>query len=509
MKAIIYSLVIGALLITSCSKDDLNQEPISSATTSSFFQTNNDFIQGSNAVYASLRAYPDRLLNLSETRSDNLYAVSDGGVRDWEGINSFQKTIAGNPYVSEAWTANFNGIFRANVLLQNLEERSNILTDPILPTRLKAEARFLRAFFYFDLLRYFGEVPLITKPVLAAEALTIPRSPVSEVYDLIISDLKFAADSLPATFGTAASKTVYLNSDRGRATKFAAKGLLALVHMTRSGPTYNLEGPGLGLNEWSLALPLLNEVLAAPQYSFVSNYANIFSYTNENNPEVIFDIQYSTGFNPIVGATFPWVLVPDTYFQSQGKAVQGGLTIRPVASNLVNSYAANDVRKAFNIYTAGYTFNNQSESRPFIKKYVDITRVPANRTDWPINFIVLRYTDIMMLKAECILRGAPGSQLEVDAIVNQVRNRAGLTLPLVNVTLPQLMEERRREFAGEGLRWHDLVRSGLVTTVIPAWMNAEDTAKQMQTFVPEYIIYPVPQSELDAAPGLYQQNKGY
>jgi starch-binding outer membrane protein, SusD/RagB family len=487
------------LALSSCTKD-LNQVPISSSTTETFYTQPNDFIQGSNAVYNALRAYPDRQLNLSETRSDNLYAVSDGGVRDWEGINSFHKTIAGNVYVAEAWSANFNGVYKANVLLEQLKKNGSIITDAALKARLEAEAKFLRAFFYFDLVRWFGKLPIVDHPLTATEALGLPRSPVSDVYTLIVADLQFAAANLP---------DVYAAADKGRATKYAAKGLLALVYMTRSGPAYAIDGPGLGVNEWSQALSLLNEIIASNKYSFSASYSNIFSFTNENNAEVVFDVQFITGSNPVLGATFPWVLVPDNWFLSLGKAVQGGLTIRPVSANLLNAYAAADTRKAFSIQT-GFTYNGVAETRSFFKKYVDLTKVPANRLDWPINFIVQRYTDILMLKAECILHSATGgTQAEVDAIVNQVRVRAGLPGTLVNVTLAQLLDERRKEFAGEGSRWHDLVRNGLVETTMAAWIPVEDVQHQMQPFTKNYIIYPVPQAELDAKIGLYSQNAGY
>ncbi|QHV95029.1 RagB/SusD family nutrient uptake outer membrane protein [Spirosoma endbachense] len=495
------ALYIVALLavLASCT-GDLNQVPISSATTSTFYSQTNDFLQASNAIYSDLRGYPDRQLNLSETRSDNLYAVSDGGVRDWEGINSFQKSIAGNVYVSEAWSTNFNGIYRANVLLDQLQKNGKLITDVSLKTRLEAEAKFLRAFFYFDLVRFFGKVPIIDHPVTANEALSIPRSPVKDVYTLILSDLTFAATNLPETYAAA---------DKGRATKYAAKAALALVYMTRSGPTYDIEGPGLGLNEWSQALTVLNEIIASGKFSFITPFTNIFSFTNENNAEVIFDVQYANGLTPVVGGTFPWVLVPDTWFQSNGKATQGGLTIRPVSVDLLNAYATADTRKAFTIQS-GYTYNGVAETRSFVKKYVDLTKVPTNnRLDWPINFIVYRYTDILMLKAECILRGATGgTQADVDAIVNQVRVRAGLPA-ITNVTLSQLLQERRKEFVGEGSRWHDLVRSGQIEAIITAWIAAEDTQKQMQPFQKNYIIYPVPQAELDTKPGLYTQNAGY
>ena len=497
MKKIFYFIILLAVF-SSCS-DELNQLPISSATTETFYKSTNDFLQGVNAVYADLRAYPDRQLNLSETRSDNLYAVSDGGVRDWEGINSFHKTIAANPYITEAWLTNYNGIYRANVVLDQLEKNGNIITDATLRKRLEAEAKFLRATYYFDLVRSFGKVPLIITPISVSEALSIPQSPVTDIYALILSDLQFAAENLSETNAAA---------DKGRATKYSAKGLLALVYMTRSGPTYNIDGPGLGLNEWSQAITLLNSIIDSKKYSFLPSYSNIFSYTNENNPEVIFDIQYITGSSPVLGSTFAWLLVPDAYFQSKGKAIQGGLTIRPVAETLINSFEPEDVRRTFSIQP-GYVYNGVSEPRSFFVKYVDLTKVPTNRLDWPINFIAQRYTDILMLKAECILHGASGTQAEVDAIVNQVRTRAGLTTPVANVTLPQLMAERQKEFMGEGLRWNDLVRSGLVETIMPDWISAEDIQKQIQPFQKNYIIYPIPQSEIDVKGGLYTQNAGY
>lgn len=499
-KLIILILAAGPFLLNSCT-EKLDQVPISSATTSTFYTQPQDFIVASNAVYNSLRGFPDRLLNLSETRSDNLYAASDGGVRDWEGINSFHKTIASNPYVTEAWNANFNGIYKANVLLGQLVSNGTVITDASLRLRLEAEAKFLRAFFYFDLVRWFGKVPLYDHVVSANEAMGIGRSDVQDVYDLIISDLQFAAANLPDT---------YVAADKGRATKWAAKGILALVHMTRSGPTYGIEGAGLGLNEWGQALGLLNEVIASGRYSFLTSYASIFSYTNENNAEVVFDIQYINGQNPVVGATFTWVLSPDPWFQANGKPAQGGLTIRPVATGLLNAYEAGDTRKAFCIQN-GYTFNGVTESRSFFKKMVDLTKVPPNRVDWPLNYIVLRYTDILMMKAECILKGATGggTQTDVDAIVTQVRNRAGLAGTVSGTTLAQLYAERRLEFAGEGQRWHDLIRSGNVESTMTAFDAAEDVQNAMFPFVKNYILYPVPQNELDVKPGLYTQNPEY
>ena len=142
-----------------------------------------------------------------------------------------------------------------------------------------------------------------------------------------------------------------------------------------------------------------------------------------------------------------------------------------------------------------------------LKKYLNIAKRGVDRNDWPVNFIVLRYTDVLMMKAECILHGAAGTQADVDAIVNQVRQRAGIHT-ISNVNLATLMEERRREFLGEGLRWNDLVREGMAVSTMNAWI-ASDAITTIHQVVPQYIIYPVPQAEILAKPGLYTQNEGY
>lgn len=512
MKKIFIILVTAlSILSISCSKE-LDQIPISQGTTLTFYQSPSDFIQGVNAAYSSLRGYPDRLLNLSEIRSDNIYGVSDLGVRDWDPVNSFQKAMTGNAYVEEAWNADFNGIFRANTVLEQIAKNGSKINSTTLQARLDAEAHFLRAFFYFDLVKYFGKVPLIDHTVIASEANTIPRSPVPDVYQLIIADLQTAIANLPAS---------YTGVDVGRATKYAAEGLLAQVYMARSGPTYGVEGPGLGLSEWGLALPLLQDIIGSGLFSFTPVYSDIFAYAKQNpatNKEAIFDVMYlqgASGTASTYGATFCWVLCPNMYFKSIGDAKSNGaLEAIPVSNDLISKYDSKDVRKAFTIHTAPYNNAGSTETRPFFQKYLDFSKVTVilSRFDWGINFIAIRYTDILMMKAECVLNGAPGSQAtDVDAIVNQVRTRAGIGTPaLAGVTLAQLYEERRREFADEGSRWFDLQRSGNLVTTMNSWMAVDDAIrKQMNPVVPGYVVYPVPQSQLDAAPGLYTQNTGY
>lgn len=520
MKKIHFILLIVFAALASCDKD-LNQVPISTATTATFYQQPSDFIQGINAVYNNLRGYPDRLMFLSEVRSDNIYpANSDGVARDHDPINNFQTNIATNVYVEEAWRSDFNGIFDANTVIEQLTKNGSYAGSGALVTRLTAEARFLRAFFYFDLIKYYGKVPIIDHPSSAAEVNTIARSSVADVYKFIIDDLQFAVANLPTNFS--GSFPNYTLADVGRATKYAAEAILARVYMTRSGPDYGIAGPGLGLNEWNLALPLLQDIISSglfvfntTPYSFPVPSNGIFSYSNQNplvNKEAVFDIMFLSGQNPILGTDFPWLLSSQNYFNSfpTGNTAANGTLGSPNASyDLLNDYDPTDGRLAPTIHTAPFTFTGTTDTHPFIRKYLDTTQIKPSRFDWGINFIAVRYTDILMMKAECILNGATGSQGDVDAIVNQVRERAGLP-DLSDVTLPQLFDERRREFAGEGLRWFDLQRSGNLITIMNAWEAVEDAiSHKMNQVTPSDIIYPVPQTQLDAKPGLYDQNPGY
>lgn len=495
MQRKLYTLLIILAGVSSCKKQ-LDQQPVSSLATTNFYTNNNDFLQAVNGVYSQLKSYPEQALFLSEMRSDNINAVSDGN-RDWDGINNFSPNITTVTFISNAWKNNYNGIYNANNVLSALATKSGVIGNDSLVTRYTAEVRFLRAFYYFQLVRLFGAVPLIDKPLTAAEVAGVPRSAVTEVYTLIIDDLTYAAARLPKS---------YTGTDIGRATAYAAKGLLGLVYLTRSGPTYGIEGAGLASNEYDKALALFNEITGSTQYGFVNDYASIFSYSNENNKEVIFDVQYASGIN---GAGFPSHLAPVAYWTSLGISnTYGngyGSSTFAVTKSLKTAYTTNvvsgtDIRYAFNVATT-YT------KSPFLKKYIDVSKKGASGTDWPINFIVLRYTDVLLMKAECILNGASGTQADVDAIVNQVRSRAGIGA-LSNVNLSTLIDERRREFAGEGLRWNDLIRSGQAVTAINAWI-AYDALTTVNKMVPDYVIYPVPATEIQTKTGLYSQNPTY
>lgn len=500
MKKVSYSILLSSVIViaASCSKQ-LDKSPTSSTTTENFYSNANDFAQAVTGAYNNLTSYPSQALWLGEMRSDNINAIDDG-TRDWPGINNFTSSISSTGFIATAWDENFDGIFTVNSVLAALDSKGTLIGDSALATRYRGELRFLRGFYYFQLLRLFGKVPVITAALSAADVASVPRSEVSAVYDQIIADFTYAAGILPAT---------YTGANIGRATSGAANGYLGLVYLTRSGPSYGVDGPGLASNEYDKALTYLNLVISSGNYSLLSSYPSVFSYTNENNAEVVFDVQFMSSSN---GAPYPSHLVPVAYWTSTAVGLTTaygngyGTSTFAITNNLKTSYEPNgtvqDVRDTFNI---NYSYGLST----FFKKYIDLSHKGTSGTDWPINFIALRYADILLLKAEAILNGATGgTQAEADSYVNAIRARAGLTA-LSNVTPDQLLEERRREFAGEGTRWNDLVREGKAVTTTNAWITSDGLGATINTVVPDYIIYPVPGAEISTSNGLYTQNPGY
>lgn len=494
----IICILIFMIGLSAC-EDELNQSPISERGSDNFYQSEGDFIQAINGVYNSLRSYPIWHFELSEIRSDNMYVPGAGGVRDYSAVNNFSVNLATTDYISEVWNVNFNGIMRANTVLTELAATE--VLDETMSQRIEGEAKFLRALYYFDLVRWFGQVPLITETVSPLEALNIPRSPVADVYEVIISDLQDAITLLPDAFQ---------GTNVGRATSHAARGILTRVYLTRSGTQLHPSGPTLGTNDYDAALTLLNEIIESGQYAMLDDYADIFAYDNENNAEIVFDIQFQSGGLGIGGEYVAWQY-PEAFSRAAGIPFAGGAypdAPKTPSDDLLASFAENDVRDEVSI-TEGYMMDGNYVVNPFISKYLDMDYLGVDRFDFELNYPVLRYTDVLLMKAEAILQGAAGSQQEVDDIVNEVRERAGLD-PLANVDLEMLLEERRREFIGEGLRWHDLVRTGTVLDIMNEWLEGLDDDGIMPDQIDETaIIYPIPQNQLDVKQGLYEQNPGY
>lgn len=498
MKKLYILLSIIVFGLVSC-EDELNQVPISEMSADVFFQSEKGFEQAIAGTYQALSTYPERQFHLSDVRSDNIYGVGSMGVRSHEPVNNFALTLATNEYMEEAWSNNYTGILRANTVLENLS--ASVVSDEAKLNQFEGEAKFLRALYYFDLVRWFGPVPLIDRLVSPTDALSIDRSPVADVYDLIIRDLQDAALLLPDSYSA---------GEVGHATSYAAKGILARVYLTRSGPVLHPDGPCLGTNEYSQALSLLNEIITGP-YDMLDDYAQTFDLLNENNSDIVFDIQFASG-GLGVGASYPGELAGSNFWKACGYPYAIGLETKRVSYDLIYSYGESDTRLDFNVQI-GYTdpTNGQYVEDPVCTKFsrTDPSSWGADRFDFGINFPILRFADVLLMKAECILQGASGTQTEVDKIVSDVRARGAMPA-VTGVTLDDLLEERRKEFLGEGLRWHDLVRTGKVLSVMNAWIPEEDVeGKMLDPITYIHIIYPIPQSQMDVKKGLYSQNEGY
>ncbi|MDN3669441.1 RagB/SusD family nutrient uptake outer membrane protein [Echinicola jeungdonensis] len=498
----IYIVLMGLVVagFSSC-EDKLDQSPISSLGSNAFYQNEEDFITALSGVYNGLNAYPINHFELSEVRSDNIYSPGTAGVRDYNLINNFNRNLEATSIMNDTWNGLYNNIMRANTLLANLS--ANVVPDGDLRTRIEGEAKFLRALFYFDLVRFFGKVPVFDRPVTPLEALEIGRSEVPAVYDLIISDLEFSISNLPPNYSSA--------TNFGRATSYAARGLLARVYMTRSGPQLHPDGPTLNSNEWGEALEQLNAIIDSNQFDLLDDYGDVFAYDNENNEEIVFDIQFLSGGQG-VGGEYVQYHYPEAFGRSNEIPFAGGTfpdAPKTVSPDMMASFGDPDVRDDFSVWVNYFDANGNLVQDRFIKKYLDLDNLGVDRFDFELNFPVIRYSDILLMKAEALSQSG-GSQLEIDALVNQVRSRAGYTLPLVLVSYEQIMEERRREFIGEGLRWHDLVRSGMAIDTMLDWIAADDAANKISTDInSDDLIYAVPLNQLDVKEGLYQQNPGY
>lgn len=475
-------------------ENDLNLKPISNLSAENFFKSSGDFEQAVNGTYAILKNYPNWVIFLSEARSDNTYANVDGQ-REFEQIGNFQTAISALPSVNNPWYNCYVGIQRANTVLEKFESNKDVLIDSNVKNRMSGEVKFLRAFFYFNLVRFYGGVPIISKTVDAAESLTISRSQVADVYTLIISDLTEAIALLPDKPALA-----------GRIYKDAARGLLARIYLTRSGPTHNIKGPCIDSKEYNKVIELVNQITSG---GWVDDYKSIFSLKNENNKDIIFDVQFMQN-TPGYGQSYLTIELSQPYFKSLGLPNWGG---NPggcnVSNQLYNLYPTSDVRRACTIQNGFIDEGGAPRPDKVGIKFVTFGDFPSTSDGWGLNFPVIRYTDLQLMKAEAILMGGtPGSQADVVAIINKVRVRAGIP-SLTSVTFEQLMDERRMEFIGEGIRWFDLMRMPDMIERMNNWRAVDDSYKSIALVKNDFIIYPIPATEKDVKTGLYEQNPGY
>jgi hypothetical protein len=396
----------------------------------------------------------------------------------------------GNSVVNSLWKGHYNAINVANRALENLP---NSAVDEATRSRLTGEVRFIRGYLYFQLVRYFGDVPLITRVpknnIEAGEDEFVTRRPKEEVLSFVIEDLEFAIDNLPLKGQT----------ETGRVTKGSAQGMLARVLMYTNPP------------DWQRVYDLTKEIMNSNLYSLVEDYETIWREVGKNNEESLFEIQ--TGItSTCTGGVY-------NYAEFQGPRAGGargwsdlGWGFGTPSQNLVSEYEQGDERREGTIITIdddgtvlwdGVRIPSQDsvEARYYnYKAYHSQTRESycGVRDRMPKNIRILRYADVLLMNAEAAFNlGNAGEALDH---INMIRERAGLD-PKGSVTMNDIMHERRMELALEHERFFDLVRWGIAGQVLRA---------QGKAFVDnKHEVFPIPQEQIDLSGGKLTQNPNY
>lgn len=483
--------IICITILAACNKDFLDTAPISNQNEASFYKTENDIVQAVSGVYNKLLTFPDvNNLYLSEVRSNNYYVARQDAARDYFSLSAFEITSALGT-LQTAWTNDYELIERANQVLDKIDGIS--FADTTKRSRMKGECKFLRALAYFELVKTFGAVPLIETTVSSAEVLNYPRVGADTIYNFITSELTTAATLLPTT---------YSGTDKGRATKLAALGLLGRAYLFMAGYPLNKT------ENYTNAVNVLRQVLDAENsgWTFAATYGEIFK-TASDNKYALFEVQYLSGGkglgNPVPGEVIP--LDMDTKITPYGLYYMQGFP----SDDLISSFEAGDKREFVILDTIYRNKSGVLTKRNYFKKYLDSTAAASilSSSDWGINFPLIRPEDVMLMYAEAV-NETTGPTAEALNLVNRIRTRAGLA-SVSGVSQSEfrliLENERRHELCWEGLYWGDLVRTGRCLTVMNPWLQTNYSKSIDIT----QELYPIPQSEMQIKPGLYYQNPGY
>lgn len=505
----IYSLsclLIAAASFTACKKEFLEKEPQGRTVDANFYKTGDDMIKALNAAYDPLGWESNREGTIYQVPFFFGDVVSDdtrkGGSGDGDlGNFHFLETFTANSTLPEIWLPwqrAYTGIYRANLVIKNApdSEASQTLKD-----RIVAEAKFLRAYYHFELVKFYGDVPLITK-VLSPTEYNLTRTPKDQVYAQIEQDLSDAAAVLPPKGSI----------ELGRATKGAAWALLARVQMYQT-----LANP----SKWTQVLQNAENVISSTVYDLEPNYADIHLVEKEHGIESIFEINHGTGMAGQGGSNGSnWATGNEGSFVNvmfRGRSNGGWGFNTPTASLLAefqNETTVNgdeDPRLAATIIqngdvVRGETFEtHESPTGLYAGKYIEpLTAFGLNQSDGPSNYRVIRYADVLLMAAEAANElNDPAKAL---MYLKEVRDR--VDMPEITETDKDALRiliwrERRKELALEGHRFFDLVRQGRAAQVMQA--TPEGTA--FRAGVNE--VFPIPQLERELTNGQISQNFGY
>ena len=483
-----YNLIAIALLgfsFSSCS-DFLEQNPQTDLSENDFYKTADDILSAVNGAYSSLQEgdiYGNWYV-FGEIPSDNTRNQLSGSVTTQNEFDQFYIDTQ-NSMIASFWKAAYKVINRTNTVLGRID---GIEINTELANRYKLECKFIRALMYFNLVRVYGDVPLVLKEISISESYDILREPKENVYNQIIADLK-EAQGLPVSYSTA---------EDGRATQGAAKALLADVYMT--------------LHKYAEAETILAEIINSGRYGLLENtpgslnidgYKNVFSPVNHNSKEGIFEIQFLKGGYG-EGSNYANNFAPEN--SGTNVVAVGGTGGNNIPEmDIYNAYEEGDLRRDFSM-SLGYYDNRKNnewvESR-YVCKFMD---VPYQNNDASNNYPVIRYADVILMYAEALNQN--GKTAEACKYLNMTRRRgfgyqttetSPVDLQTTDKAQFALMveQERRVELAFENHRWFDLIRTGRAVEVMKSkGFSLNETN----------LICPIPQKQIDVNPKLTQND---
>lgn len=527
MKQVFFSLLILLLLASSCKKSFLDKTPKDQQVEETFYKTPEDAFSALVSAYSVLNWEGfGNIWLASEIASDDCFGgggISDNGQRQ---VDRFEKWEDHNKV---SWKKYYAGIYRANVLLKNIE-LVNFGSEAALKNRYIGEARFLRAYYYFDLIRMYGHVPLLTTPV-EGENYYVPQASADSVYAQIAADLKASIALLAAS---AASYSAIPAAEYGRVTKWAAEALLGRVFLYYTG--YYGKTDLAGVYTKQQVITAIEDVITNSGYALVDDYRSLWRasavssglpFAGQNNKESVFAIQFTNqglgNWNQLNGNRVQVMVglrgIDQLSYYYKG---WGAATVNP---KLYNAYESTDTcrRKGaiMAIAEEGIGFAPSSDQFQytgyFWKKYTPLVlnRPDASGGDFQIdnfdNYAAIRFADVLLMGAELQLTSNLG---KAQAWYNQVRDRAfkndithRKTLSGDAAGLKLLLDERRFELALEGVRYWDLLRQG-ITAAKQAIDNAGgDFTVSFRTETQG--LFALPDAQVNLSNGTMVQNAGW
>lgn len=485
------SIFIVVALMFSCSDDFVNVDS-PDANSESFFNTEADYQEALVGAYDGLQ-YTYVNVMLGEIASDNTLCGGESAT-DVIGFQEIDDMIhtPNNANLRDIWNWMYGAVNRANFILEfqdkiDFPNKNNVI----------GQARFLRAYYNFELVKWFGDIPfLVDKRIEFGDQFVIERSPKSEVYALIEQDLMFAAANLP-----------YTQSQKGRVTKGAAQALLGRVYLFQ--------------DKFADAATVLEDVIANGPYDLVTETRNvegleilpIFENDFENNIESVFEVQYTdsegAGFECLQCSEGNVAVGFNGIRNYSGPEFESGFSFNVPTQEVVDAFEAGDLRlntAILNIDTwaadTGASFGTGYEhtgyfNRKYISRQGDLNTGDANLTN-PNNYRAIRFADVLLMAAEALNRGGI-NDTRAQGYLNRVRDRA--MLPNITTTGTNLTnaiyKERRVELVGEGHRFFDLVRTGRAAAEIDGFVAGK------------HEVFPIPEIEIQLAGNRWAQNPMY